>query len=52
MQPSREFILPPFYCPLPAACSPLTESGERDKPWEASTGTALISADGLSREPR
>src|SRR5262249_26077781 len=26
MQNSREFTLPPFYCPLPSACSPLAES--------------------------
>jgi hypothetical protein len=39
MQLSREFTLPSFYCPLPAACSPLTESaGAHALEWMASYG--------------
>ncbi|MEU1409092.1 hypothetical protein ABZ471_43800 [Streptomyces sp. NPDC005728] len=39
MASSPEFTLPPFYCPLPAACSPLTEvAGAHALEWMASHG--------------
>ncbi|MFF8874554.1 terpene synthase family protein [Streptomyces massasporeus] len=39
MQNSREFTLPPFYCPLPSACSPLAEAaGDDALEWLTSHG--------------
>ncbi len=39
MENSREFVLPPFYCPLPAACGPLAEAaGAEAVQWMASHG--------------